>query len=81
MEGYWFGIDPEGELGRRYNCQPHPTIKPGQPRGGYKTELELLDPRVIQWLPHPAKAAQFWLDWLTIVKSWGVDFVKVCDLD
>ena len=77
LEGYWFGIDPKGELMEKYDCKEHDTIKPGQPRGGVKKELELLEPMQKQWLPSPERADQFWLDWFTELKSWGIDFVKV----
>lgn len=77
LQGYWFGIDPEGELAETYNCQPHPTVAPHQPRGGVKESLDLFNPVKYQWLPSPDKAVDFWIDYFTLVKSWGVDFVKV----
>lgn len=77
LQGYWFGIDPDGELAAKYGCAPHATIKPGQTRGGVDIQLELMDPPMHQWLPSPDKARAFWVDWFTQLKEWGVDFVKV----
>jgi hypothetical protein len=77
LQGYWFGIDPEGELAAEYECESHPTIRPNQTRGGVETELKLLEPTTLQWLPHPSKAEKFWIDWFSVLKGWGVDFVKV----
>jgi len=77
LEGYWFGIDPKGELADRYNCKPHPSTVPRQVRGGVEKQLQLFDPPTEQWLPSPEKAYQFWFDYFTEIKSWGIDFVKV----
>ena len=77
LEGYWFGIDPEGDLARKYNCTPHRSTASGQVRGGVIKTLEMADPPREQWLPSPDKAYQFWFDYFCEIKSWGVDFVKV----
>lgn len=77
LEGYWYGIDPDGELAEEYACQPHRVTVPKQVRGGVKESLDLVDPPQYLWLPAPDKAYNFWFDWFTILKSRGVDFVKV----
>ncbi len=77
LQGYWWSIDPDSPLAQRYNCMPHRTARSGQPRGGVVIPLEPAKPEEDQWLPSPEMAGQFWEDWFTEMKSWGVGFVKV----
>ena len=77
LQGYWGSIDPDSPLMSKYHCQPHPTARNGQARGGVKVPLEPQEPADRQWLPSPEKAASFWQDWFSEMNSWGVDFVKV----
>lgn len=75
MQGYWLGIHPDSPLKSRYNCQSHPVARWGQPRGGVNVPLKKGDGE--QWFPSPEKAGQFWEDWFSEMKSWGITFVKV----
>ncbi len=77
LQGYWWSIDPDSPLIEKYDCQPHPTARGDQPRGGAVILLEPLEPVEEQWLPSPDKAAPFWEDWFREMKSWGIGFVKV----
>jgi hypothetical protein len=75
LQGYWYGIDPSSPLIQKYDCRAYRAMRPGQPRGGVNVPLDPGDEE--QWHPSPEKAAQFWLDWFTEMKGWGIDFVKV----
>ncbi|RSH91823.1 hypothetical protein EHS25_009193 [Saitozyma podzolica] len=76
MQGYWLGIHPDSPLKSRYDCKAHPVARWGQPRGGVNVPLKKGDGE--QWFPSPEKAGQFWEDWFSEMKSWGITFVK-CD--
>jgi hypothetical protein len=76
LQGYWNSIDKDSPLVKKYDCSPYKTANRGQVRGGVDIPLPA-GPRADQWLPSPEKAAEFWLDWFTEMKSWGIDFVKV----
>ena len=75
LQGYWCGIHPASPLIEKYDCQAHPTAASDQPRGGVKVPLEKGDWE--QWLPSLEKASKFWEDWFTVMKSWGIGFLKV----
>ena len=76
LQGYWGSIHPDSPLITKYDCKAHKTARGGQPRGGVVIPLEPGDEDE-QWLPSPEKAGQFWEDWFTELKSWGIGFVKV----
>jgi len=76
LQGYWNSIDKNSPLIQKYDCQSYRSANRDQVRGGVNDPLHTGD-RDDQWLPSPEKAAQFWLDWFTEMKSWGIDFVKV----
>ena len=76
LQGYWNGIDPDSPLAKKYNCQPHPTARLDQSRGGVVIPLEPKEPMEEQWLPSPEKAGEFWEDWFSELKNWGIGFVK-----
>jgi hypothetical protein len=80
LQGYWNSIDKNSPLVQKYDCRPYKTANRNQVRGGANDPLQTGD-RADQWLPSPEKAAQFWLDWFTEMKSWGIDFVKVSLLE
>jgi hypothetical protein len=75
LQGYWISIDKESALIKKYDCRAYTTASRDQPRGGINVPLHPSDKE--QWLPSPEKAGQFWLDWFTQMKSWGIGFVKV----
>lgn len=75
LQGYWMAIDPSSELIQKYDCRPLQTATREQPRGGVNVPLRAGEGE--QWLPSIDKAPQFWLDWFTEMKSWGIGFVKV----
>ena len=77
LQGYWNSIDPDSPLAKKYDCQPHRAAKLDGIRGGVIIPLEPQEPIVEQWLPSPEKAGQFWEDWFSELKSWGIGFVKV----
>lgn len=76
LQGYWIAIDPSSDLIKKYDCRAYRTASRDQPRGGVNVPLKVGEGE--QWLPSPEKAGEFWLDWLSQMKSWGVSFVKVC---
>lgn len=76
LQGYWNSIDKNSPLVQKYDCRPYRSANRDQVRGGVNDPLDTGD-REDQWLPSPEKAAQFWLDWFTEMKTWGIDFVKV----
>lgn len=80
LQGYWNSIAHDSPLIKRYDCQSYKTANRDQVRGGVNDPLHTGD-RIDQWLPSPEKAAEFWLDWFTEMKSWGIDFVKVSPTD
>ena len=75
LQGYWISIDPSSDLIQKYDCRAYKTSSRDQPRGGVNVPLE--PGQGEQWLPSPEKAGQFWMDWLSQMKSWGITFVKV----
>lgn len=67
FHGYWCGIHPEGELGRRYRTVRNTgNIRPWNPNDRY--ELALV---------HPDDAARFFSDFHGYLREQGVDLVKV----
>jgi hypothetical protein len=76
LQGYWDGIDPDGELNEAYACQAHPVAK----RGSARAVDQLEENGGQAWLPSPGKAEQFWIDWFSFLKRQGIDFVKVSPL-
>lgn len=76
LQGYWDGIDPEGELREKYDCQAYPIAQRDQARD--VDDLVLDEAGLQVWLPHKDKAKQFWLDWFIYLKGEGIGFVKVC---
>lgn len=79
LQGYWISIDGSSSLVKKYDCSPYKTASRDQPRGGVNVPLNPGEGE--QWLPSPEKAAQFWLDWFTEMKGWGIGFVKVSRSD
>lgn len=75
LQGYWISIDPSSDLIQKYDCRAYKTASRDQPRGGVNVPLETGQGE--HWLPSPEKAGQFWMDWLSQMKSWGITFVKV----
>ena len=67
LQGYWEGIDPDSELVQKYDCKPHNMESPSDDQDNQL------------WLPRPDRAAAFWRDWFTEMKSWGIGFVKVSE--
>lgn len=70
LQGYWFGIDPKSPLCEKYECVRHPIHE--------RSDVNIEEVDEYQWIPHPERAGRFWLDWFEEMKSWGIDFVKVC---
>jgi hypothetical protein len=75
LQGYWISIDGSSPLVKKYDCSPYKTASRDQSRGGVNVPLRVGEGE--QWLPSPEKAGQFWFDWFTEMKSWGIGFVKV----
>lgn len=75
LQGYWIAIDPSSPLIQKYDCRSYKSASREQPRGGVNVPLQAGEGE--RWLPSPEKAKQFWLDWFTEMRSWGVSFVKV----
>ncbi|KAL7418491.1 hypothetical protein Q5752_006949 [Cryptotrichosporon argae] len=72
LNGYWMGIDPQGELAERYACKEYAVGERGlRGLGGRGPGAESM------WLPAADKAGEFWRDWFRQMKEWGISFVKV----
>jgi len=67
FEGYWAGINPEGDLAAQYNVVPNEgVIRPWMDDPPTQT-LNLVDPDQIH---------AFYQQWYEQMRSWGVDMVK-----
>lgn len=75
LQGYWISIDPSSPLIQKYDCRSYLTADRSQPRGG--VNVPLAPGQGEQWLPSTDKAKDFWVDWFSEMKSWGISFVKV----
>lgn len=67
FQGYWAGVNPKGELGKRYRLLRNTgNIRPWL--GDSKQPLHLV---------HPDDIHRFYSDWYSLLRLWGVDMVKV----
>ncbi|KAK8845598.1 hypothetical protein IAR55_006314 [Kwoniella newhampshirensis] len=75
LQGYWFGLEPHSEMGKKYDVVEYKVGKGKIQRGGVADLGEEEGEGI--WLPSVEKAGQFWTDWFGEMKGWGIDFVKV----
>ena len=79
LEGYWFGVDPNTDIGKKYECKGFSLGKGGVMgvQDGPLTPSEEKVGDEVMYVPSPRKARAFWVDWFTELKGKGIDFVKV----
>ncbi len=65
LQGYWNGVDPEGEIPREYEVV---TNTAGSPKG---------EEPLTRHFVHPRDVHRFYQDWYSALRSCGVDMVKV----